>query len=100
MLKKQPRFLIFVFFVGLLTTAFSYAAAPHPTPENQEQPAISLPEDVGNTIVTKAAIVKTEIAHRASSLFERTSIGWNWHTIEYLYKWVVGLPLKVPEFIE
>ena len=100
MLKKQARFFIFVFFVGLLMTAFSHAAAPQPKSENQEQPAISLPEDVGTTIAQKATSVKTEIANRASSLFERSPIGWNWNTIEYLYKWVVGLPLKLPEFIK
>jgi small-conductance mechanosensitive channel len=100
MLTKQPRCLTLVFIVLLLWISLSYAAAPQPAPENQKQPAISLPEDVGTTIAQKAASVKTEIANRASSLFERTPIGWNWNTIEYLYKWAVGLPLKLPEFIK
>ena len=100
MLTKQPRYLILVFIVLLLWMSLSYAAAPQPAPQNQKQPAISLPEDVGTTIAQKAASVKTEIANRASSLFERTPIGWNWNTIEYLYKWAVGLPLKLPEFIK
>ena len=81
--------------------SLAYAAAPsQPAPENQKQPAISLPEDVGTTIAQKAASVKTEIANRASSLFERSPIGWDWNTIEYLYKWAVGLPLQLPEFIQ
>jgi small-conductance mechanosensitive channel len=100
MLTKQPHYLILVFLVVLLVTALSRDAAPQPTPENEKQPAISLPEDVSTAIAEKAASVKTEIANRASSLFERKPIGWNWNTIEYLYKWVVGLPLKIPEIIK
>ena len=100
MLTKQPRCLILVLIVLLLWMSLSYAAAPQPASENQKQPAISLPEDVGTTIAQKAASVKTEIANRASSLFERTPIGWDWNTIEYLYKWAVGLPLQLPEFIQ
>ena len=100
MVTKQPRFLIVVLTVLLLWMSPSYAAAPQPAPEDQNQPAISLPEDVGTTIAQKAASVKTEIANRAGSLFERTPIGWNWKTIEYLYTWVVGLPLKLPGFMQ
>jgi len=37
---------------------------------------------------------------KLSSLFERTPIGWDWNTIEYLYNWAVGLPLQLPEFIQ
>ena len=100
MLTKQSRCLILVFIVLLLWMPLSYAAAAQPASENQKQPAISLPEDVGTTIAQRAASVKTEIANRASSLFERTPIGWDWNTIEYLYNWAVGLPLQLPEFIQ
>ena len=99
MLTKQGRCLSIAFIVLLLWMSLAYAAAPQPTPENEKEPTISLPEDVGTAIAQKAASVKTEIANRASSLFERTPIGWDWHTIEYLYKWAVGLPLKTPEFV-
>jgi len=99
MLTKQLRYLSLVFMVLLLWMSPAYAATPQPAPENQKQPAISLPEDVGTTIVQRAASVKTEIANRASSLFERSPIGWDWKTIEYLYQWAVGLPLKLPDFI-
>ncbi len=99
MIAKQTRCLTLVFIVLSLWRPFSYAAALQPTPENQKLPVISLPEDVGTTISQKAASVKTEIASRASSLFEREPIGWDWNTIGYLYKWGVGLPFKFPEFI-
>jgi len=100
MLTKQSRCLILVFSVLLLWMSLAYAAAEQPAPENEKQPVIALPDDVGTTIAQRAASVKTEIANRASSLFERTPIGWDWDTIEYLYKWGIGLPLKLPEFIQ
>ena len=99
MLTRLPCRLMLVFILLLLWMPPAYAAA-QPAPENEKQPAISLPEDVGTTIAQRAASVKTEIANRASSLFERTPIGWDWNTLEYLYKWAIGLPLKLPEFIQ
>ena len=99
MLSKISRCFNIIFIVLLLWTSLSYAAAPQPAPEKEKKPAISLPEDVGTNIAQRAASVKTELASRASSLFEREPIGWNWNTIEYLYKWALGLPLQLPEFI-
>ena len=100
MLIKRRHFLSITIIVLLLGTSLCYAAEQQPAAETEKQPAISLPEDVGTTIAEKAASVKTEIANRASSLFERTPIGWDWGTIHYLYKWALGLPLRLPEFID
>ena len=99
MLIKRRHFLSITIIVLLLGTSLCYAAEQQPAAETEKQPAISLPEDVGTTIAEKAASVKTEIANRASSLFERTPIGWDWDTIQYLYKWALGLPLRLPEFV-
>ncbi len=97
---RQPRYLVLVVSILVMLTSLSYAAGPQPVPENKEQPAISLPKDVGLTFAQNAANVRTEIEKNAGSLFERTPIGWNWDTIAYLYNWGVGLPLKLPEFIK
>ena len=99
MLTKRTHFFSIIIIGLLLWTSLCYADAQQPAAETGKQPAISLPEDVGTTIAQKAASVKSEIADRASSLFERTPIGWNWDTIQYLYKWALGLPLKLPEFV-
>jgi len=98
MLTKQPRYFILVSIVLLFWVSLSYAAASQPALENQ--PAISLPEDVGAIIAQEAADIKTEISNRANSLFERTPMGWNWNTIEYCYNWVLGLPAQLPEFFK
>jgi small-conductance mechanosensitive channel len=100
MSTRKLFYIIPVIFTMMLATAFSQAATTPPASEKQNQPAISLPEDVGHTIASQAASVKAEIASRADSLFKRTALGWNWKTIEYLYQWLVGLPLKLPEIIK
>jgi len=100
MLTRQLRYFILALMVLLLWITFSQAAAPQPAPENEKKPAISIPENVGTTIAQRAESVKTEIANRASSLFERTPLGWDWNTLAFLYKWALGLPLKLPEFIQ
>ena len=46
-----------------------------PAPENEKQPAISLPDDVGTTIAQRAASVKTEIAKQRQLAF-RTYADW------------------------
>ena len=99
MSAKQASYFFLVFIVLFSWISFTYAAAPEPTLENQNQPAISLPEDVATIIAQEAADVRAEISNRASSLFERTPLGWDLNTIAYLSKWFVVLPLKLPEFI-
>ena len=99
MLTHRIRCFNLIFIVLLLWTSLPYAAEPQSASEKEQKPAISLPDDVGTNIAQTAASVKTEIANRASSLFEREPIGWDWHTIEYLYKWALRLPLRLPEFI-
>ena len=100
MLTKSARCFMLFLIVSLLWISLAHAATPQPVPEMQDQPAIALPEDVGTMIVQRAADVKTEIANRASSVFERTSLGWNWDTIAYLYGWIVDLPARLPEFVK
>ncbi len=99
MATRQTRYFIPVCIALLLWMPLSYAATQQPAPESQNQPTLALPEDVSTIIAERAADVKTEIANRASSLFERTPIGWSWGTIEYLYTWAVGLPGRFPELV-
>lgn len=32
--------------------------------------------------------------------FEKVPLGWDLNTISFLYKWIVSLPLKVPDFLQ
>jgi small-conductance mechanosensitive channel len=99
-MSTQKLFYIILVIFTMMLTASPQAATTPPASEKLNQPAISLPGDVGHTIASKAASVKAEIASRADSLFKRTAPGWDWKTIEYLYKRVVGLPLKFPEIVK
>jgi len=65
-----------------------------------EKPAsISIPVDMGDAVVREAARVKHELHEQARSLFVRTPLGWDWDTIDYIYRWIITLPLKIPEFM-
>ena len=68
--------------------------------EEKPQTKISISEDMGDTMVREASRVKEEFEKQARSLFERTPLGWNWQTIDYLYKQALGLPLKIPQFVK
>lgn len=64
-----------------------------------DPPSISLPEDMGKAIVKEAAEVREEFQKQARTLFLRSNLGWDLDTIEYLYTWLLDLPLRAPELI-
>ena len=100
MSKKIRIYFIFVFPFLLFLAAFSLAEERKSNTEEKEQPTISLSKDMGDAMVRKATRVREEFEKQARSLFERTPLGWSWETIEHLYKWVLTLPLKIPEFLK
>lgn len=100
MSKKIRIYFIFVVLFLLFLAAFSLAEERKSNTEEKEQPTISLSEDMGDAMVREATQVKEEFEKQARFLFERTPMGWNWETIEYLYNWVFTLPLKIPEFLK
>ncbi|MGD9217431.1 MAG: mechanosensitive ion channel [Desulfobacteraceae bacterium] len=65
----------------------------------KEQPTISISEEMGDAMVREAARVKEQIRKSASSMFKREPLGWDLRTIDYLYKWVLGLPMMIPTFM-
>lgn len=88
-----------VFLCSLMLATFSYATEKKADSDKSDAPSISLSEDVGDTVVKEAVRVKEEFEKQARSLFERTPLGWNWETIEYLYAWGLVLPNKIPAVI-
>lgn len=65
-----------------------------------DQPAIAISEDLGDAMVREVSRVRDHIRRKASSLFERKPLGWDWQTINYLYKWALGLPMQIPTFMK
>ncbi|MFC1817405.1 hypothetical protein ACFL0M_16075, partial [Thermodesulfobacteriota bacterium] len=98
MVSKFRVFLSLFLSMLLLAAGSILAADEQKSSETKKKPAISLPEDMGTTMVREAAKVKEEIEQQAQSLFERKPLGWNLQTIHYLYKGAFSLPRKIPEF--
>jgi small-conductance mechanosensitive channel len=55
---------------------------------------------MGGAITREAAEFGQEIQKQAATLFVRTRLGWDLGTIDYLYEWALGLPLRLPEFMQ
>ena len=60
---------------------------------------IDLPQEMQRAMARQAEAVKEQFEERARSLFQRTPLGWNVETIEFLYAWALALPLKIPDLL-
>ncbi len=96
MIQKQSLLIFIVGILSLFPAAIPGLAADSPPPAKNAPPAIALSEDMGDAMVREASRVKETLGKQALSLFERNPMGWGWHTIDYLYKWLLSLPLKLP----
>ncbi|MBW2485996.1 MAG: hypothetical protein JRE72_01125, partial [Deltaproteobacteria bacterium] len=91
---------IMVFMLVTLIANTTLAAEQKDAAQEKSTPAIAISEKIGDTMAKEATRVKEDIERQARSLFERKPLGWNWNTIDYLYKWVLGLPLQIPEIVK
>ncbi len=82
------------------TCGVAAAAETREAPGNGEPPSISIPADMGSAIAKEAAEVKQEFQKQARTLFRRSNLGWDLETIDYLYTWLLELPLRAPELIQ
>jgi small-conductance mechanosensitive channel len=91
------RRFLFALLMLLAASALGHAAD---TPAGETTlPTISLSEDMGEAIAKEVVEVREEIEHQARSLFTRTQLGWDLDTIDYLTRWALSLPLRVPELM-
>ena len=65
-----------------------------------EGPKIAVTENMGEAIVKEAEQVKEDIQQQVIVLARWTPLGWDLNTIDYLYKWALSLPLRIPEFVQ
>jgi small-conductance mechanosensitive channel len=100
MLMTPRHRMILVFLLVFWIANFASAADQKEVVEEKKQPAIAISEEMGDAMAKEAARVKEDIEKQARSLFERKPLGWNWDTINYLYKWALGLPLKIPQIFK
>ncbi|MGD9172588.1 MAG: mechanosensitive ion channel [Desulfobacterales bacterium] len=96
-----PRSRIILFFLlAFLVANLVLAAEQKDAAQEKKAPAIDISEKIGETMAKEATRVKEDLERQARSLFERKPLGWNWNAIDYLYKWVLGLPLKIPQIVK
>ena len=60
--------------------------------------SIAISKDMDDVMIQEAAKVKEDFQEKARTLFKRLPLGWDLHTISYLYKLALSLPNKIPIF--
>ncbi|MGD8990050.1 MAG: mechanosensitive ion channel [Desulfobacterales bacterium] len=92
--------IILFFLLAFLVANLVSAAEEKEATQQKQPPEIAIAEAIGDTMAKEATRVKEDLERQARSLFERKPLGWNWNTIDFLYKWVLGLPLKIPQIVK
>jgi small-conductance mechanosensitive channel len=85
--------------VVLVVMPAALAADKTSASDQKASPTISISEEMGDAMVQKAMSVKDQLEQRTKSLFQRSPVGWNWETINYLYQWLLKLPLRIPDLL-
>ncbi len=70
------------------------------TDHTGDETAISLPEDMGESIMAEAVEVQKELHKQAKSLFHREPLQFTTKTIYKLVEWFIALPTKIPSLIQ
>ena len=87
--------------VGILVLGAAALAADTPKAEPEpESPTIAVTENMGEALIKEAEQVKEDIQQQVFILARWTPLGWNLNTIDYLYKWLLSLPMRIPEFMQ
>ena len=97
---KSSRIIPVVAVMLLLTFQTVGWTADKPSGENEKRPGFGISEDVGDAVSRQAGQVGEQIAASARSLFTREPLGFDWQTAEYLYHWLLDLPLQIPELMQ
>ena len=90
---------LLIFSVLILSAAALAADTPKAEPE-PESPTITVTENMGEALIKEAEQVKEDIQQQVFILARWTPLGWDLNTIDYLYKWLLSLPMRIPEFMQ
>ncbi|MDX1709316.1 MAG: hypothetical protein R3274_11990, partial [Desulfobacterales bacterium] len=97
---KARLCVICIVMLALSGANIALAAEKKDAAKEEQVPAIAISEKIGDNMAKEATRVKEDIERQARSLFERKPLGWDWKTIDYLYKWALGLPLMIPQIVK
>ena len=92
-----PMLLATVVVLVLMSTAL--AEDESSASDQKASPTISISEEMGDAMVQRAKSVEEQLEQRTKSLFQRSPLGWKWETIDYLYQWLLKLPVRIPDFL-
>jgi len=84
----------------LILSGFAMAADAPKSSAEPESPTIAVPEKMGEALIKEAGQVKEDLQQQVFILARWTPFGWNLKTIDYLSKWLLSLPMRIPEFMQ
>jgi small-conductance mechanosensitive channel len=91
------KFLLILLSALLLTTVPCAGAEEKTDPaEKKNSQPIALSEEMEDVMIREATKVKAEFQEQVRSLFNRSPLGWDLKTIEYLSDLTLSLPGKIP----
>jgi small-conductance mechanosensitive channel len=97
----KSNFMRWLLVFGVLIVSGAALAADTPKAEPEpESPTIAVTENMGEAIIKEAEQVKEDIQQQVVVLARWTPLGWDLKTIDYLYTWLLSLPLRIPEFMQ
>lgn len=99
MKNTLPLSIMLTVVVVLVVMPATWAVDNTSTNEQKASPNISISEEMGDAMFQSAKSVKEQLEQQGRSLFQRSPLGWNWETIDYLYQWLFKLPLQVPDLL-
>ncbi len=94
--------------IALLFAAGAIMAAPaagsqssaEPAANNSsEPPVISLSKDMDDVLFKEISRVADDLKKQFQVLLKWTPLEWDLGTIEFMYKWTLALPMRLPELI-
>jgi len=103
MKTHKPVFFVFflVCLVHLAGALPAFCETQSPAEQTEDSDAlIKFSSDVADSMKRGAGLVTDDLRGRARSLVERTPLGWDIDTLEYLYEHAFDLPGKLPALIK
>jgi len=98
-LTRIRRLTTTTLFLLVLVLPSSLPAADPAAEPTEEPSAIGIADSMGDAMLQQATEVREDLTEQARSLFEREPLGWDWGTLNAIYRWALDLPQHIPNLI-
>lgn len=100
-MKKLLYWVCLLVIVGFIAGQAADLLAADAAPDKvEEKAAFGISQDLGDAMSEQAGKVRKQIEQGARSLFKREPLKFNFNTVDYLYRWFLDLPGKLPEMTQ